>query len=164
MEELFPVLIFLIIGVANAVSKAKKSEAAKLRHQAAAREKMPTPEKAEHPYSPAQPVPAQPITVPIITAADIPGPVVLPTVHPHVEPDCDTHDKPGSLGVTSLEGKDPCHEPQLTHTRSAIGESADTTEGLTFDWSGDSMVKTFVMQEILARPGARTPAGRKYAH
>ena len=149
MEELFPVLIFLIIGVANTISKAQKKARAAAQKQTVFADAPSAPAKAEHPYAPAQPT-----VLPPLPFADVPGQVITPTVHPHVQPDCSTHDKPGSLGVTSTEGKDPCHEEQLTHVRTNEEPAADAS-GLTFDWTGDSMVKAFVMQEVLTRPAKR---------
>jgi len=78
-----------------------------------------------------------------------------PLVHPHLQPDCDEHDKPGSLGVTSTEGKDPCHEEQLTIDRTPLFTSDAEHSGLSLDWSGNAMVKAFVMQEVLTRPCQR---------
>lgn len=161
MEEMLEVLFVLIVIGASAVSSAikakKKSEAAKARHQAFAPEKASAPAKAEHPYSPVLTSPAQPITASHMAAAGIPAPVITPAVHPHLEPDCETHDVPGSLGVTSLEGKDPCHKEQLTITRT-VGAPVQEAPGMTFDWSGESLVKAFVMQEILTRPSASRQA------
>ena len=57
-------------------------------------------------------------------------------------------------GVTSMEGKDPCHEDELTLERT-YAEAPQQQGGLTFDWSGESMVKAFVMQEVLTRPSQR---------
>ncbi|MBQ4581405.1 MAG: hypothetical protein IJA83_12175 [Clostridia bacterium] len=156
MEDMIEVLFVLIaIGaslVSTAIKAGKKNKAAIERHQAASRAAQ-APAKAEpHPYAPA----VQPM-MPVITPADVPGPVIFPTVHAHVQPDCETHDKPGSLGVTSLEGKDPCHEDELTLERT-FDEPALTENGLTFDWSGQNMVKAFVMQEILTRPAQRRRA------
>ena len=87
--------------------------------------------------------------------AAVPKQLIEPTVHAHVQPDCEAHDTPGSLGVASSEGKDPCHEQQLTHARFVQEQEAENEGGLTFDWSGESMVKAFVMQEILTRPCQR---------
>ncbi len=151
MLEVFFVLIAIGASAVSSIMKAKKkSQAAMAKHQAAAPEnKEPTPAKAEHPYTPAQPT----VLPPMEAAA--PQQVIAPTVHTHVQPDCDTHDAPnGSLGVTTSEGKDPCHEDQLTHPRS-MSEPAAEEGGLTFDWSGQNMVKAFVMQEILTRPCQR---------
>ena len=82
---------------------------------------------------------------------DGPTAVITPTVHTHYQPDCDVHDAPGSLGLASDEGKDPCHESQLTHAHSE-DDVAPAESGLTLDWSGEGLVKAFVMQEVLTRP------------
>ncbi len=151
LEELFPfifVVIALISSLAAAIKKAgQKAEA----HSFGASPVKPKPAapRQPHPYAPAQPVVA-----PALSASDVPGQVIVPTVHTHVEPDCDTHDAPGSLGETSSEGKDPCHEEQLTHVRT-IEEPAPEQGGLTFSWSGDNMVKAVIMQEVLTRPCQR---------
>lgn len=159
MEDMLEVFFVLIAIGASAVSSAmkakKKSQAALSRRQAAAPKQEPAPAKAEHPYTPAQPAPAQITFLPPQDTPDAPSRVIEPTVHTHVQPDCDTHDAPsGSLGVKSPEGKDPCHEPQLTHAR-FVQEPEEEEVGLTFDWSGENMVKAFVMQEILTRPCQR---------
>lgn len=158
MEELFPVLIFLIIGIANTISKAKKREQADAKRRAASPVRQAAPAKPAHPYTPAQPT-----VMPPMSFSDVPGQVIIPTVHPHVQPDCITHDKPGSLGVASAEGKDPCHEKQLTHTRSIQEPIAEAEGSLTFDWSGENMVKAFVMQEILTRPSNRAAMCQRQA-
>lgn len=93
---------------------------------------------------------------------DTPMQVMTPTVHTHVQPDCDTHDAPGSLGYASTEGKDPCHEEQLTHPRTMEEAAAPEQGGLTFSWTGSDLVKAVVMQEVLTRPANHVPmAGRR---
>lgn len=153
MLELFFAVLVLGVSLLAKIMKKQKNAQAKAMYEASFPEKKPASAKAEHPYTPAQPT-----ILPPVTASDIPGQVIAPTVHTHVQPDCETHDAPsGSLYVTTDEGKDPCHEPQLTHARSNQ-EPAEQEEGsLTFDWSGENMVKAFVMQEILTRPASRTP-------
>ncbi len=151
LEELFPfifVVIALISSLAAAVKKAaKKAEA----HPFGASPVKPKPAapRQPHPYAPAQPTVA-----PALSLSEEPDQVIVPTVHVHVEPDCDTHDAPGSLGVPSSEGKDPCHEEQLTHVRT-IEEPAPEQGGLAFNWSGENMVKAVIMQEVLTRPCQR---------
>ncbi len=151
MEDLFGVIVIFAGIIASIISSAKKEKAktaAMEKHKAAtaarlqaAQEKM---NAAAKPAPPPQPV----------AFADVPGQVIAPTVHPHVQPECETHDAPGSLGVTSMEGKDPCHEDELTLTRS-FDEAPTQPRGLTFDWTGDSLVKAVVMQEVLTRPAQR---------
>ena len=107
---------------------------------------------------------AQPATVlPPVSFADVPGQVAMPTVHAHIEPDYEVHDAPGSLGAITAEGKDPCHEEDLTMVRTLMEENTPQTGGLSFDWSGESMVKAFVMQEVLTRPVHRVLPGQRRA-
>lgn len=159
MESFFEaVIVFfgIIISLVASAKKAKNKRVAKAARNSSFPKEESVPAKPDHPYTP-----AQPIVLPLVPAADLPGQVVAPTVHTHLQPDCDTHDAPsGSLGVKSPEGKDPCHEPQLTHAR-FVQEPEEEEVGLTFDWSGENMVKAFVMQEILTRPVNRTPIGQR---
>lgn len=169
LEELFPfifVVIALISFLTTAAKKAGKKADAHPFGASPVKAKHAAP-KQPHPYAPEQPtvapalsasdVPGQvivPTVAPALSVGDVPGQVIVPTVHAHVEPDCDTHDAPGSLGKTSKEGKDPCHEEQLTHART-IEEPAPEQGGLTFNWSGDNMMKAVIMQEVLTRPCQR---------
>ncbi len=157
MDELIPVL-FIIIGaiasIASSSKKEKERKAAEERRQAAAKArieaaKKKTSQQAEKTYTPIQPSVAVPMSF-----SDVPGQGVAPTVHAHVQPDCDTHDAPGSLGVASTEGKDPCHEEQLNHARIFM-EPVQEQSGLSLEWTGENMVKAFVMQEVLTRPCQR---------
>ena len=154
MEDAFSfiiVIIGVVASIASAIKKNRNSKAAAKPHwPSVADQPQPAEKKEPHPYAPAQPT----VLPPLETA--VPQQVIAPTVHTHVQPDCDTHDAPnGSLGVTTSEGKDPCHEPQLTHARSVLEHATEVEGGLTFDWSGQNMVKAFVMQEILTRPCQR---------
>lgn len=146
-EELMPAAIFIIAGLVGTALKAAKKAQNGNPYAQAASPARPAAAKPAQPYQPAQPT----VTP---SVADIPGQTIAPTVHAHLQPDCDTHDAPGSLGVTSTEGKDPCHEEQLTHVRT-VQEPAHEEPGMTFDWSGENMVKAFVMQEVLTRPCQR---------
>ena len=163
MDELFPALLVIVIVFISTISKAAKkqqSRAAVEAHRAAAQSRTGTAEPASQAVTPAMSfgdMPGQ-VAAPVIKSA----PIIAPTVHPHIEPDCDTHDIPGSLGVTSMEGKDPCHEDKLTLERTST-EPVQTEGGMTFDWSGQNMVKAFVMQEVLTRPVNRAPVGQRRA-
>ena len=142
MEELIPfIIIFSVLSsVISALKKKQQQPTVFERRTADAAPRSPSyPETSTMSPSP---------------YADVPVQVIAPTVHPHVEPDCAIHDIPGSLGVTTMEGKDPCHEEQLTLARS-VEQSATEKSGLTFDWTGSSMVKAVVMQEVLQRPVQR---------
>ena len=160
MDELFPALLVIVIGIISTISKASKkqqSRAAVEAHRAAAQARTGT----------AEPAPVPQAVVPAMSFGDVPGqvaapvikpsPALAPTVHPHIQPDCDTHDVPGSLGVTSMEGKDPCHEDELTLERT-VATPAKPEGGLQLEWSGENMVKAFIMQEVLTRPAQRRRA------
>ena len=137
MEDFFPLLIVIIGAISSIVSAVKKNQQsadAQRRHAASFRQ-----------------LEQQPMAAPAPAPAEAAAQVIAPTVHPHLAPDCATHDQPGSLGVASLEGKDPCHQQQLTHPRTEEAPAQEEA-GLTFDWSGENLVKAFVMQEVLTRP------------
>ena len=160
MDELFPALLVIVIGIISTISKAAKkqqSRAAVEAHRAVAQARTGTAEPAPIPHA----------VVPAMSFGDVPGqvaapvikpsPALAPTVHPHIQPNCDTHDVPGSLGVTSMEGKDPCHEDELTLERT-VAAPAKPEGGLQLEWSGENMVKAFIMQEVLTRPAQRRRA------
>ena len=158
MEDLFSIIIVIIGIVGSIASSAKKAKARKAAGdtnwntvtQAEQAAPKPAAKTEPHPYAP---LAVQPMT-PAMTFADASGPVIAPMVHTHLQSDCETHDTAGSLNFASTEGKDPCHEDQLTLERT-FDEPAPTEGGLTFDWSGENMVKAFVMQEVLTRPAQR---------
>ena len=149
MEEVLSLLPIIIIAVVSAIAKNAKGK------------------QTQHSYPPsmsaASPQQARPVTKPAPAARPasmvsqlppVKPAVAQPTVHTHLAPDCETHDAPasGSLNVKSPEGKDPCHANQLPATRAELPEEATAQPDLTLDWSGDTMVKAFVMQEVLTRP------------
>lgn len=162
MEELASLIPIIIVAVISAVAKASKNKNSQ-QHPYQQGSGAARPPQAR-PAAPIQPPPAAP--APARPAAPAPQQVSMasmlppaqqtmaPTVHTHLQPDCDTHDAPasGSLNVVSPEGKDPCHEEQLPTRRALTQEAAPEQSGLQLDWSGDAMVKAFVMQEVLTRP------------
>ena len=154
MDELIPALFILIATVAGIFSSAKKEKerkAAAEHHKAAAAARVQAAQQKIQ--SAAKPQSAK-AAVPPRSFSNVPGQVITPTVHTHIQPDCDVHDAQGSLNFASTEGKDPCHEEQLSGLRTA--ETASVPQpGLTFSWTGDSMVKAVVMQEVLNRPVRR---------
>ena len=147
MEEIFSALIILIgaiVSIISAAKKEKEKQAAQAQRQEAAAARV---RAAQERSKAAAEKPAPTPAAPTVQRAQ-------PLVHPHIQPDCETHDAPGSLGTVSTEGKDPCHEPMLTHARTPQ-EDEPEQPALTFDWSGENLVKAFVMQEILTRPAQR---------
>lgn len=154
MEELFSLVAVIVVFIANAISissKQKKKAAAEAQRKAAAAARIKAAQQkmaAESAAAKATPAPE---------AAPQPMQVITPTVHAHVVPDCEEHDAPttGSLNFVSTEGKDPCHEDELTLVRQPEEAPAPAPAALTLDWSGESLMKAFVMQEVLQRPGTR---------
>lgn len=157
IESFFEGMIIFIAVIGGLISTVKKSQRHRVQEAAqqsaaqariqAAQQKIKAAAATRHvqsTFSPAHPqmVPATPLTA------------AQPQVHTHYQPDCDIHDAAGSLGVTSTEGKDPCHEEQLTHVRTPEENDPEQSR-LTFDWTGDNMVKVVVMQEVLTRPMQR---------
>lgn len=150
MEEgLFPVIVLIISavsGIISAASKGKKNDDAKRAFQQRTAAKP-----AAAPSSMASMLPVQSESAqPQVTVSE-------PTVHTHLTPDCETHDAPGSLGAVSNEGKDPCHAEQLTALRN-VHDEEEETPALTLDWTGESLVKSFIMQEVFTRPCQRRAA------
>ena len=84
---------------------------------------------------------------------------IAPRVHVHTAPACPVDDNVGSLHYQSTEGVDPCHEEQLPSMHAPRPEpvTPPVTEkpGLALEWTGESMVKAFIMQEVLTRPCER---------
>lgn len=153
--------LIIIISIISKVMKAdkKKKEAAQQARRAADQAFEPIHAPAAKPAAP-KPAPAPAQTMMPLR----PEPVkplrteMQPRVHAHLAPNCEEHDKPGSLQVTSTEGKDACHEGQLPPADMPRPEAAypqHESSGIQLDWSGENMVKAFVMQEVLTRPCER---------
>lgn len=158
MEELIPIIIlFVVSSIISSAKKNRQQKTADQQRHPARSAPIKTTATRSRPLS--QPAPRM---MPSASYDGVSPQVITPTVHPHVQPDCNTHDIAGSLGVTSMEGKDPCHEEQLTHPRTTEEFSSEQS-GLTFDWTGDSMVKAIVMQEVLTRPANRPMMAQRRA-
>ena len=157
--EILIVIIGIILSIVSNAKKNEQRKAATERHRAATAARL---QAGRQQAAPQKQSAAQAVTVPPVSYADVPGQVAMPTVHAHLQPDCEVHDAPGSLGAVTTEGKDPCHEEQLTIVRPPVEEEASPAGGLSFDWSGDSLVKAFVMQEVLNRPANRTAQRRAH--
>lgn len=153
-------LVFVVIAIVSAISKANKS---KTKAENARQKHIQQTYRSAAPKPAAPAVPAAPDAKQISMAAMLPpregssNPVMQPQVHVHLEPACDTHDAPGSLGVTSTEGKDACHEEQMSSMRASTipAASQESRPALALDWTSDSLVKAVVMQEVLTRPSQR---------
>ena len=78
---------------------------------------------------------------------------VAPRVHVHTAPACPVDDDTGSLHYHSTEGVDPCHEEQLGERPvPQLAPVPVETPGIRLEWTGENMVKSFIMQEVLQRP------------
>ena len=61
----------------------------------------------------------------------------------------------GSLDAQTGEGEDPCHEEQMESLRPETSPMTETpTGGLQLSWTGNEIVRGFVMSEVLKRRGA----------
>ena len=68
-------------------------------------------------------------------------------VSPHME------QYEGSMNAESTEGMDPCHEEQLGERPvPQLAPVPVETPGIRLEWTGENMVKSFIMQEVLQRP------------
>ena len=108
----------------------------------------------------AKPAPVQ-MSMPLPSTADMPAGTfapLAPTVHTHLEPACETHDAPGSLGYVSTEGVDVCHEEQF-EPRAEITPIHVEQPGIRLNLDSGSLVQAFVLQEVLTRPCDRQRRG-----
>lgn len=66
----------------------------------------------------------------------------------------------GSMGVDSHEGIHPCdeHEDDLLTSDKPLIPMTVEKPGIQLDWTGENMVKAFIMQEVLTRPAQRRRA------
>lgn len=150
MDNLMPAIIIIIstvIGIISSSKKEQEKKAAEARRAEAARARVENARKAQQAPAPAQPVTMTP------TAAE-PHQVATPKVHVHLDPAIVSHDMSGSMASPHTEGVDPCHEDQI-RPRTALPDAPEPVSGINLEWSGENMVKAFVMQEILKRPQER---------
>ena len=133
-------MIYLVIAIAGkAARKASEAQKASLATRSAA------------------PADAEPETAPAPESAASPciremQPTIRMTEH-------DDSVYLGSLNAVTGEGYDPCHDAQmapLTHAAAAepVAPAAPASPGLQLNWTGDEIVRGFVISEILKRKGA----------
>lgn len=106
------------------------------------------------------PAPAAPAAVEGLPLTAAPKPVVQPRVTTRVA----VKEQPavilGSLGEDTHEGIHPCDEhadEPLGSTQPIVARPVEKP-GIQLDWTGDNMVKAFIMQEVLSRPSQRRRA------
>ena len=92
--------------------------------------------------------------------ADAPQQVAQPRIQARVQ----VTEKPqvllGSMGADTHEGIHPCdeHENELQQSNRPAMARPVEQPGLQLDWTGENMVKAFIMQEVLTRPCQRRRA------
>ncbi len=64
----------------------------------------------------------------------------------------------GSLPETTHEGEHPCDMHNAAPLAAPEPAPVEEQPGLQLDWTGDSMVKAFIMQEVFTRPCQRRRA------
>ena len=143
MESFAPLLIVLffwiVIGIPASIAKKNTSQ-----KKAAVRPAAPG-KPAEQKVSPA-PSTAVPERLTTLT------PTISVTEH-------DDSIYQGSLNADTGEGYDPCHDEQLsalsTAKREPLSVPSETAPGFQLGWSGNEIVRGFVMGEILTRRKSR---------
>lgn len=167
--ELLVIIVAVLIVISNASKNDKKKAQQKREHgfndafdlaEALASTVKAQQKQAVQPVQPVQreSVPAPNLQREPLVAQPLVQEIAQPQVHTHLAAECEEHDMPGSLGEGSMEGRDLCHEEQLLPPRTprpAAPAAVEEAPGLQLDWSGENMVKAFVMQEVLTRPGQR---------
>lgn len=153
MEDILSFLLVILVFAAvssSARKKAKQQKVLKQPGRTAPKASGPAPQPAP---APASPVPKE--------------------THSHPEPREDVYQ--GSLGFSSMEGVDPCHDDPLSMPAGSLRtdmpegtdpchdgltpvspalEAAPETGGLDLRFSGNEIVKGFVWGEILNRKRA----------
>ncbi|MGN0779943.1 MAG: hypothetical protein ACI4MJ_12380 [Aristaeellaceae bacterium] len=171
MESLW-VVIVIVWAIAQAVGSSKKKQAKQAQQMKKQRQLMDEIFKQDD----VQPIPAAQMAAPPAPAAppaammpsqpvDMMPPLpqtrrepLAPRVHTHTAPACPEDDNAGSMPYHSPEGVDPCHVEQLppmTQPRPDTMQAPAEQPGIRLDWTGENMVKAFVMQEVLTRPCQR---------
>lgn len=158
MEELLEVLI--LFGVLSAIASRKKK---KKKTSAAKNSKWEKIEKSLNELMDMQ-MPSKPVR------SDPMGEKTHEGIHP-----CDEHDTThlvqmqmdlppapvsGSLPDETHEGEHPCpvHNAAPLAAMEPVMPVAEEKPGLQLNWTGDEMVKAFIMQEVLTRPCQRKRA------
>ena len=91
---------------------------------------------------------------------DAPQQVAQPRIQARVQ----VTEKPrvmvGSMGVDSHEGIHPCddHKDELLQSERPLVAMPVEKPGIQLDWTGENLVKAFIMQEVLTRPCQRKRA------
>ena len=138
--EFQPILILAIIWLLIGLPLSKLSKTAK--QQQAARKTKPSgadaPQQKPESAASETPEPARPTVL---------QPSITFTEH-------DDSVYQGSMNAVTGEGYDPCHDEQLaplTAAETAVPAADAAAPGLQLSWTGNDIVRGFVMSEILTR-------------
>ena len=141
-----PILILAIVWLLIGLPLSKLSKAKQQQQQAA---------KKAKPAQAAKPAAKAPQQKPENSTYVVPEParptVLQPTIT-FTEHDDSVYQ--GSMNAITGEGYDPCHDEQLaplTAAESAAPASDAAAPGLQLSWTGNEIVRGFVMSEILPR-------------
>ena len=171
--------VFVIIGIVASIKKnQKKKQQAQARKQV--RQELAGKNQNRAPYSmealqawfeeeneetpPAKPAATQEATHEGIHPCDTHSSEPAKVAQPRIQTRVQVTEKPqvvlGSMGVDTHEGIHPCdeHEDEMLQGSKPLIPMAVEKPGIQLDWNGDSLVKAFIMQEVLTRPGQRRRA------
>ena len=138
------VILWLVIGLplSKLNKAAKQQQAARSAKPGTARPKQQVPAAESRQTAAAPAAPAQPERPTVMQ------PTITITEH-------DDSVYQGSLYAETGEGYDPCHDGQLSALsaleREPVSAPAAETPGLQLGWTGNDIVRGFVMSEILTR-------------
>ena len=145
-------VVLVIIAVVSAISKnAKKKKAQEQSRQI----RTAVPKMEAVPKDTQKPAPAaeESMLPPEMPAAPVVRQEIAPRVETRVRVSPHMEDYEGSLHAESTEGIDPCHEEQLSERPAPqLVPMPVEAPGIRLDWTGENMVKAFIMQEVLQRP------------
>lgn len=146
-------VVLVIIAVVSAISKnAKKKKKAQ---EQSRQIQTAVPKMEAVPKDTQKPAPAaeESMLPPETPAAPAVRQEIAPRVETRVRVSSHMEDYEGSLHAESTEGIDPCHEEQLSERPAPrLAPMPVETPGIRLDWTGENMVKAFIMQEVLQRP------------
>lgn len=151
MEDLLSV-VMVIVAIASAIAKNKK-KAEKAKKKTAAKAQPTLEQSLAEWFGEAKP--AQPAKV---EAKPAPQPAPKQVAQPTVKATVQVKEKPavvrGSLQEDTHEGLHPCdeHDDEPMQGASPLVPIPVEKPGIQLDWSGENMVKAFIMQEVLTRP------------
>ena len=86
------------------------------------------------------------------------GSALKPSVFVDYDPEISRHDDSvyaGSMNAVTGEGSDPCHDEQLSSMPSSgasqVPAASSPVPSLNLSWTGDEIVKGFIISEVLNR-------------